>query len=241
MCTNVAGPIPRCIPINFGIYGIFGNSGNDLGVQYLVPFIAVTIPLVLMPGASTAVVLRNSIAGGVRAGVQTAVGVNAGSVCYGILSAFGVALALQRWPNTWMVLRTAGVLYLSWLGLQSLVRAFRPPARIVAPAADDQAGSGGAQDLVRNLREGFLTNALNPAIATFYFVIVPQFVPRDAPVVRTVLTLTAVHVALAVSWHIVWASAGGTLARALGTSRPRRILEAITGVALLALAIATAV
>ena len=202
---------------------------------------AVTIPLVLMPGASTAVVLRNSIAGGTRAGVETALGVNAGSVCYGVLSAFGVALALRQWPNAWMVLRAAGVLYLSWLGVQSLVRAFRPGASGSAPAAEGAAPSADGRDLGRNLREGFLTNALNPAIATFYFVILPQFVPRDAPIVRTVLTLTAVHVALAVSWHIVWASAGGTLARTLGASRPRRILEAITGIALLALAIATAV
>ena len=227
--------------MNLGNCGNCGNLGNDLSVHYLWAFMAVTIPLVLTPGASTAVVLRNSIAGGVRAGVQTAVGVNAGSACYGVLSAFGVALALQQWPNAWMVLRVAGVLYLSWLGVQSLVRAFRPAARGAAPEAASSATSRGGDDLFRNLREGFLTNALNPAIATFYFVIVPQFVPRDAPIVRTVLTLTAVHVALAASWHIVWASAGGSLARTLGASRPRRILEAITGVALLALAIATAV
>lgn len=226
--------------MNFGIYGNFGNFGNDHCVHYLWAFMAVTIPLVLMPGASTAIVLRNSIVGGVRAGVQTAIGVNAGSVCYGVLSAFGVALALQRWPNAWVVLRVAGVLYLSWLGLQSLVRAFRP-ARASVPDAGSIATALGERDLARNLREGFLTNALNPAIATFYFVIVPQFVPRDAPIVSTVLTLTAVHVALAASWHVVWASAGGTLARTLGRSRPRRILEALTGAALLALAIATAV
>jgi threonine/homoserine/homoserine lactone efflux protein len=220
------------------IFGMPGVFGHDLPVRSVWAFVAVTIPLVLMPGASTAVVLRNSIAGGVRAGVETAVGVNAGSVFYGVLSAFGVALALRQWPSAWMLLRGAGVLYLSWLGIQSLVRALRPPAPNVAAAAQGVAMSPAGRDPVRNFREGFLTNALNPAIATFYFVIVPQFVPREAPIVRTVLTLTAVHVALAASWHIVWASAGGTLARTLGASRPRRILEAITGIALLALAIA---
>ena len=65
-------------------------------------FVAVAVPLVLVPGVSTAVVLRNSIAGGVRAGLETAVGVNAGSFCYGLLSAFGVALAIQRWPPVWL-------------------------------------------------------------------------------------------------------------------------------------------
>ena len=68
-------------------------------------FIAVTLPLVLTPGASTAVVLRNSLAGGMRAGVATAIGVNSGSICYGLLTAFGFALALQRWPAAWVALR----------------------------------------------------------------------------------------------------------------------------------------
>src|SRR5512145_605679 len=68
-------------------------------------YLAVTVPLVLTPGASTAVVLRNSIAGGTRAGVQTAIGINAGSCFYGCLTAFGVALLLQRWPGVWSALR----------------------------------------------------------------------------------------------------------------------------------------
>ena len=86
-------------------------------------FVAVALPLVLVPGASTAVVLRNSLAGGTRAGLETAVGINAGSLFYGCLSGLGIALALQRWPGLWTALRTGGILYLTWLGAQSLRRA----------------------------------------------------------------------------------------------------------------------
>ena len=195
-------------------------------------FIAVTVPLVLTPGASTAVVLRNSLAGGTRAGVATAIGVNSGSICYGLLSAFGFALALQRWPSAWIALRAGGVAYMGWLGLKSIRRACspsRPDAGRLAVATD--------RGLMRSLYEGFATNALNPAIATFYFVLLPQFIPRGAPVVGSALLLTAIHVTLAATWHVTWAAAGGTLTRTLGAPRPRRILEATTGVALLALAI----
>src|SRR6186997_2792141 len=83
-------------------------------------FAAVTVPLVATPGASTAVVLRNSRAGGVRSGVATAIGANTGSVCYGLVTAFGIAVALQRWPMVWLVLRAGGTAYLAWLGLRSL-------------------------------------------------------------------------------------------------------------------------
>jgi threonine/homoserine/homoserine lactone efflux protein len=197
-------------------------------------YLAVTVPLVLTPGASTAIVLRNSITGGTRAGVETAIGINAGSFCYGVLSAFGVALALQHWPGVWIALRTGGILYLAWLGVRSLQRAKRtqPPEEMQAATRRTDI----AQGLIQNIREGFITNALNPAIATFYFVIVPQFVPRDARIVPSVLILTSVHVALAASWHIMWAAAGGTLARTLAGGRPRQALDLLAGLALLALA-----
>lgn len=193
-------------------------------------FLAVTVPLVLVPGASTAVVFRNSVTGGVRAGVETAAGVNLGTLGYGVLSAFGLALALRQWPSVWIVVRIAGALYLVWLGIQSLWRAMRPP-----PSRDLASGAHPPRSAMQNAREGFVTNALNPAIATFYLVVVPQFVPRGAPVVRSMLILSGVHVAIAFTWHVVWAVAGGGLARTLGGGRPRRVLDACAGAALVAL------
>jgi threonine/homoserine/homoserine lactone efflux protein len=209
-------------------------SRYNTAVIPLWAYLSVTVPLVLTPGASTAVVLRNSIAGGTRAGVETAIGINAGSFFYGLLSAFGVALALQHWPGVWIALRTGGILYLAWLGVRSLQHAARPRAPEAIRTASRRASV--AQGFGQNIREGFITNALNPAIATFYFVIVPQFVPRDARIVPSVLILTVVHVALAGSWHIVWAAAGGTLARTLAGGRPRQVLDLLAGLALLGLA-----
>jgi threonine/homoserine/homoserine lactone efflux protein len=194
-------------------------------------FVAVTVPLVLTPGASTALVLRNSLSGGARAGFVTAVGINSGSFCYGLLTAFGFALVLQRWPSVMTVVRLGGGAYLAWLGVQSLRRALSPAP---APATRDIRLPASVR---RNLYEGFLTNALNPAIATFYLVLVPQFIPRGAPVVRSVLLLTIVHIGLAFSWHLVWALAGGTLARTLSSGAPRRTLDALAGAALVALAL----
>lgn len=195
-----------------------------------------TIPLVLVPGASTAVVLRNSVAGGTRAGLVTAVGINAGSLCYGLLTAFGFAVALRRWPSAWTAVHAGGLLYLTWLGIQSLRRAAGPERTV--ERVDDR---GGARSLRQNLYEGLITNLLNPAIATFYLVLLPQFIPARAPVAPSALTLTAVHIVLAVTWHVLWAAAGGTLSRVLSGGRPRRILEGIAGAALLGLAIKMAV
>ena len=213
-------------------------AAYDAAVIPLWAFLAVAVPLVLTPGASTAVVLRNSLAGGTRAGLETAIGANTGSLVYGLLCAFGFALALQQWPGVWVVLRVVGVIYLAWLGARSLYRAaLGHDAARAAPAPVNGAQTARFQ----NLKDGFITNVTNPALATFYFIVLPQFIPARAPIVSSALILTAVHISLAVSWHAVWAAAGGTLAVALGAGRPRQILDLATGIALLALAARLAV
>jgi threonine/homoserine/homoserine lactone efflux protein len=199
-------------------------------------FTAVTVPLVATPGASTAVVLRNAVAGGTRAGLATAVGANAGSICYGLLTAFGVSVVLQRWPMVWVALRIGGTAYLAWLGIRSLLR-----ARLVSAPAASAAAPSSPPRLARSAREGFITNVLNPSLATFYLVILPDFIPRGAPFAASAMTLTAIHVALAIAWHTTWAAAAGTLAATLGRPRPRRILEAVSGIALLGLAVKLAI
>jgi threonine/homoserine/homoserine lactone efflux protein len=198
-------------------------------------FAAITVPLVATPGASTAVVLRNSVAGGTRAGVATAIGTNTASICYGILTAFGVSAVLQHWPLVWLALRIGGAAYLAWLGLRSLVRArmYRAPDASLKPPE--------VRPVAHSLREGFVTNALNPSLATFYLLIVPQFIPRDAPFATSALILSAIHVSLAITWHLTWATAGGTMSTTLSRTGPRRVLEGLTGVALLALALKLAI
>src|ERR1700752_292451 len=117
--------------------------------------LAVAVPLVLTPGASTAVVLRNSLAGGTRAGLETSVGANAGSLVYGLLCAFGFSLALQRWPSVWVVLRVVGVAYLAWLGARSVHRATvgSGTSRAMATRAEGRPPTRG-----QNLKDGFVTN-----------------------------------------------------------------------------------
>jgi threonine/homoserine/homoserine lactone efflux protein len=198
-------------------------------------FVAVTAPLVLSPGPSTAVVLRNSIAAGARGGIFTALGANAGSTCYGLLVAVGFAAALQRWPSVWLLLRWGGVAYLTFLGMQSLRRAFHTRAALAAGAAAP------TRAWWQSFGSGFVTNVLNPSLAAFYLIVLPQFIPREAAFTPSVLILTAIHVSMAFSWHVSWALAGATLARVLSRRRPRQALDLATGVALLALAVKVAI
>jgi hypothetical protein len=193
-------------------------------------FAAVTVPLVATPGVSTAVVLRNSLAGGTRSGIATAIGANLGSVCYGMLTRSAcrrrcsagrcVDRAAHRRHR---VSRVAGIAIAA------------PRAHVSADRSVGQRPRA-ASPLARSLREGFVTNVLNPSLATFYLLIIPEFIPRGAPFARSALDADGDprrarrHVAP----HL-----GGRRRGAVGHARahaPARVLEAISGLALLALA-----
>jgi threonine/homoserine/homoserine lactone efflux protein len=206
-------------------------------------FVAVTLPLVLTPGVSTAVVLRTGVTRGTAAAIVTAAGLNASSLTYGVMAALGLPAVARRWPIVLVVLRYAGGASLLWMGASATVRGisrFRGASTSSEerPPSDGTFGDVARADNARLFVEGYIANTLNPPIAAFYFLILPQFVPAGDPAVRSTLVLTLIHVSMAGTWHVAWAIAGGALAARLSAGRPRASLEIGTGVALSALALA---
>ena len=65
--------------------------------------------------------------------------------------------------------------YLSWLGLYCSTRALRLHALDSWPV-----NRIGVMVGWQFFSSGFLTNVLNPSLAAFYLIVLPQFVPRDA-------------------------------------------------------------
>ncbi|MDP1570154.1 MAG: LysE family translocator [Vicinamibacterales bacterium] len=198
----------------------------------LAAYLAFTFLLVITPGATTAVVIRNTLAGGTRAGLTAAAGAAAGNTAHACVAGLGVAVLVARQPDLLTVLRIAGALYLSWLGVVTLWAAVRlPDGGVRAP---DLGAVAAGQDLP-SFREGVAVNLLNPAIASFYLAVVPSFVPAGAPR-GWFAVLAACHVLMALACHSVWAVGLDRLRAFFHRPGARRLLQAGTGLALLALA-----
>ena len=136
------------------------------------------------------------------------------------------------------LLRVAGAAYLAWLGAVSIYRVWRHPDGGLEMTADavDRRDTPGTRRLGTSVRQGMTVNLLNPAIATFYLVVVPSFLPSGAP--RWYFAaLAAIHIAMAFTCHGVWAVGLDQLRRLFHPPMARRILEGATGVALLWLAV----
>jgi threonine/homoserine/homoserine lactone efflux protein len=200
----------------------------------LFAYVAVTAILVITPGSTTAVVVRNTLSGGRGAGLAAALGAAAANATHATAAGLGLGLVLARWPLSLTFVRFFGAAYLVWLGANSIRRA---AAQSDASRAFTTAGGAEATASARRaigFRQGLAVNLLNPAIATFYLVVVPSFA-RDT-LAAGFVSLAAIHVSMALVCHAVWATGFDRLRRALDAPGARRVLEAATGVALLTLA-----
>jgi threonine/homoserine/homoserine lactone efflux protein len=197
----------------------------------LVTYLTLTFFLVVTPGSTTAVVVRNTLSGGRRAGLAAAAGAAVANTSYATAAGFGLAVIFARWPLALTLLRVTGAGYLAWLGLKSLYRgATQPDGGLpIAKAHADRAETSGG------FRQGLAVSLLNPSIATFYLIVVPSFLPPDPPSWYFAL-LAALHVGLAFTCHGMWAVALDSLRRLFQPPLARRLLESATGVALIALA-----
>lgn len=193
----------------------------------LLTYLSVTFFLVVTPGITTTIVIQRTLRSGVRAGVAAAAGAAAGNSTHALLAGLGLSVVLRRSPRLLAALGIAGGLYLCWLGLSTLVRAYRgrPPL-----ASEPGATRGSA------VREGWTGTVLNPSIVTFYLTVLPSFIPPDGSIAAFAL-LAAIHVSMAFACHLCWAVALDRLRALLAHPLALRALDAAAGVALMLLGI----
>jgi threonine/homoserine/homoserine lactone efflux protein len=145
---------------------------------------------------------------------------------HALVSAVGISVILLQSAWAFRGLRLAGAAYLVWLGIASLRNAARKNA------LDDLAGH--RPTLVdfkprRSLREGFLSNVLNPKAIVFYMAFLPQFIdPADSAVSQS-LFLAGLHFLIAMVWQCLLASVVDQARLWMRNSRVRRTLDGITG------------
>jgi len=96
-------------------------------------FLGVSLLVIVTPGQDTALTIRNTLAGGRRGGVFTALGVVSGQLTWALATSAGLAAVLVASQPAFTALRLAGAVYLVLLGLQALVAAVRARGREAAP------------------------------------------------------------------------------------------------------------
>ncbi len=200
-------------------------------------FLAIAMLLALTPGPDTALVTRNALVGGRSAGMFTILGIGSGLVVWTVAASVGIAALLRASEPAFVAVKVVGGAYLVLLGGQALWGAFRglgPRVQLPSP---------GTKRIPSRLafRQGALCNLGNPKIAIFFTSFLPQFARGDHPSFAALLLLALAFSAIGLAWlsvyNVVLAKAGDFLRR----PTVRRIVEGLTGTALVGFGITLAV
>ena len=197
-----------------------------MSAAQLAVFLGVSAVVIVTPGQDTALTIRNTLLGGRRAGVGTAFGVVGGQLAWALATSAGLAALLLASAPLFSAIRLAGAAYLVVLGAQALAAAVRGRPH---------------QDRIHRrrssaVRQGLLSNLGNPKMAVFFTSLLPQF----AASFTGMLSLGLLFAALTLSWLSLYALAVARASGLLRKTRVRRALDAVTGLALVALGLRVA-
>lgn len=163
--------------------------------QFLTFLFAISL-LTMTPGLDTMAVIRNSSRGGFSDGVITSFGICCGLFVHATLSAIGISVILQQSAMLFSGMKMIGAGYLIYLGVMSLKTGFKNPQGLEVIVS----GRRGL-DWKKSLREGFLSNVLNPKTAIFYLAFLPQFVDPSGSALLQSLFMALCHFVIAMLWQ----------------------------------------
>jgi threonine/homoserine/homoserine lactone efflux protein len=189
----------------------------------MLAFLLVATVLIVVPGQDTALMIRNTIAGGRAGGLATAGGITSAQVVWTAATAAGLAALLVASRPAFDALRIVGAAYLLVLGARLLRDALR--RREGAAVA-----RGAARTPRRAYRQGLLSNLSNPKMGVFFTSLLPQF----ANSFSGVLALGAVFAGMTLVWLAAYAAVVARIGDAILRPRVRRAIDAVTGLVLLA-------
>jgi len=196
--------------------------------------IAITL-LTITPGVDTMLVIRNTARGGWRDGALSSLGICSGLFVHATISAVGISMILLQAAWAFSVLKLAGAGYLVWLGICSWRKVLRRESFEVVNGM-----SPGDFRFRRSLREGFLSNVLNPKTAVFYMAFLPQFInPAHSALIQS-LMLAGLHFVIAMIWQCLLALMVKQLKSWLQRPKVNQWFDGVTGTVMIALGLRVA-
>ncbi|GAA3262132.1 LysE family translocator [Nonomuraea helvata] len=200
--------------------------------MYLLAFVGACVLIAMVPGVSTAIILRQTLRAGRGSGMAATLGNETGILLWGLAAAFGLSALLVASQLAYDLMRIVGAVVLVAMGAQALWQARKG-------AQPSEAASDGA--VVPGWRGPYLagvgTCLANPKAAVFAMSFLPQFVPAGRNVPLTLVTLAVVWVLVDLLWYglLIWAV--GRAKAWLSRPAVRRRLEQISGVVLIGLGV----
>ncbi len=167
----------------------------------LLAYIPIAAMMVIMPGADTMLVMKNTLRYGPKAGRYNILGLATGLSFWTVIAILGLSVVIAKSVILFTTIKYLGAAYLIYLGVKSFFAKSMFSLDDMQSQAKNMASSP-KRYYKTSFMQGSLSNILNPKTVLVYVTIMPQFINLNGNINQQLIILASILTLLAVLWFL---------------------------------------
>ncbi|WP_286228391.1 homoserine/threonine efflux transporter [Neobacillus mesonae] len=206
----------------------------------LLTYISIAAMMVIIPGADTMLLVKNTLSYGPKAGRYTVLGMATGLSFWTLIAILGLSVVIAKSVILFSTIKYLGAAYLIYLGIKSFfAKSLFSLEEIRAQANKPMEYSN--RHNKNSFIQALLSNILNPKTVLVYITIMPQFINLKENVDQQLIVLALILTVLAVLWFLFLVYLIDYAKRWLNNTKYQKAFQKSTGLVLVAFGIKTGI
>lgn len=204
----------------------------------LLAYIPIAAMMVIIPGADTMLVMKNTLRYGPKAGRYNILGLATGLSFWTVIAILGLSVVIAKSVILFTTIKYLGAAYLIYLGVKSFFAKSMFSLDDMQSQAKNMASSP-KRYYKTSFMQGSLSNILNPKTVLVYVTIMPQFINLNGNINQQLIILASILTLLAVLWFLFLVYIIDYAKKWMKNSKFQKLFQKITGIILVGFGIKT--
>ncbi|CAF1842947.1 LysE family transporter [Bacillus subtilis] len=204
----------------------------------LLAYIPIAAMMVIIPGADTMLVMKNTLRYGPKAGRYNILGLATGLSFWTVIAILGLSVVIAKSVILFTTIKYLGAAYLIYLGVKSFFAKSMFSLDDMQSQAKNMASSP-KRYYKTSFMQGSLSNILNPKTVLVYVTIMPQFINLNGNINQQLIILASILTLLAVLWFLFLVYIIDYGKKWMKNSKFQKVFQKITGIILVGFGIKT--
>ncbi|MBL3646368.1 LysE family transporter [Bacillus vallismortis] len=203
----------------------------------ILTYIPIAAMMVIIPGADTMLVMKNTLRYGAKAGRYNILGLATGLSFWTVIAILGLSVVIAKSVFLFTTIKYLGAAYLIYLGIKS----FFAKSMFSFDETQSQASKENSPKRYykTSFMQGSLSNILNPKTVLVYVTIMPQFINLKGNINQQLIILASILTLLAVLWFLFLVYMIDFAKKWMKNSKFQKAFQKITGIILVGFGIKT--
>lgn len=206
----------------------------------LLTYMSIAAMMVVIPGADTMLLVKNTLRYGPKAGRYTVLGMATGLSFWTLIAILGLSVIIAKSVILFSTIKYLGAAYLIYLGIKSFFAKSAFSLEEIQAQANAPTHSSNKHNK-ESFMQALLSNVLNPKTVLVYITIMPQFIDLSKNVNQQLIMLASILTVFAVLWFLTLVYVIDYAKKWLNNPKFQKVFQKSTGLILVGFGVKTGI